>query len=215
MTRKTNPKTKMIILILLGLTVLIFTFLFIAIGNKNQNDDETIVSSEIDSKVTINQSLTIEGTKESTSKETKKIIEKKELLKEGLDSSVPSTRSATSSVDTHKKKDELQKQLEQNDYKEDEIVISQNDNVINEGQEEIPSNIKLSYKSISINRYQNLTLTLLNAKGKVKWEISDSNILKTIKSFDNKCMFKAVNVGKATITAIYDNKKYDCTVTVK
>lgn len=71
--------------------------------------------------------------------------------------------------------------------------------------------VKLSKINIEIAQGDSVTIKLINASSKsVKWSSSNKSVATV-----NKGKIKAIEPGKATITAKYKNKSYKCKVTVK
>lgn len=70
--------------------------------------------------------------------------------------------------------------------------------------------IKLNQTKLNLNNGDTYKLKLENNKSKISWTSSNNKII----TVDKKGRIKAKKAGKATITAIAENKKYKCTVTV-
>ena len=56
---------------------------------------------------------------------------------------------------------------------------------------------------------------LLDAKGSVKWSVSDKSVLKIVKKSGNQCVVRALKEGKAVVKASAKNKAATYKVTVK
>ena len=73
------------------------------------------------------------------------------------------------------------------------------------------ASVRINRKSASMKKGQKVTLKMSGTKKKVSWSSSK----KKVATVSKKGVVKAVNSGKATITAKVGGKKYICKVTVK
>ena len=216
MTRKTNKKTKILILASLIFVSIVFITVMTIISNKNDNviessTDNTISSSSISSTFNTPESTTL--------RETKLLEEQEKLIKEGYDSGEIENNDNDSDYDSEilkEKEEEIFNAINDEDYEDYSPIIYQDDNISPHGQHEGESidEIKMNYKSISVNKYNFLTLQLFGAKSSVNWSSSDESILKVYNTASNKCTYKAMSIGKVVAIATYNNKKYTCEVTV-
>lgn len=74
----------------------------------------------------------------------------------------------------------------------------------------IVKNMKLSKEKLTMTPGQSQKIKLMGAKKKVTWKSSNSKVASV-----KNGRIKAKNIGKATITATVEKKKYKCKVTVK
>lgn len=81
-------------------------------------------------------------------------------------------------------------------------------------QVEAAKKVSISSTKKTLEQGKSTTLSLKNAKGTVKWSVSNSKVA-TIKASGKKCKVTAVNGGSATVTAKVGKKSYKCKVTVK
>lgn len=70
--------------------------------------------------------------------------------------------------------------------------------------------VKLNKSKLTLQTGKTLKLKLKNTKKKVKWSSKNKKVV----TVSRKGVVKAVSVGKTTITAKSDKKKYSCKVTV-
>lgn len=70
--------------------------------------------------------------------------------------------------------------------------------------------VKLSKKTLTLKKGKTKKLTLKNASGKIKWKSSK----KSVATVSSKGVVTAKKAGKTTVSAVYKNKTYKCTVTV-
>lgn len=70
--------------------------------------------------------------------------------------------------------------------------------------------VKLNQTNLNLNSGDTYKLKLENNKSKISWTSSNDKII----TIDKKGLIKAKKAGKATVTAIAENKKYKCTVCV-
>lgn len=71
--------------------------------------------------------------------------------------------------------------------------------------------VKLSKSSLTMRTGDTYNLKLAGSSGSIKWTSSEESIA----TVSNSGKVKAIKEGKATITAIKNEKKYNCKITVK
>lgn len=91
--------------------------------------------------------------------------------------------------------------------------ISERDNIDRSSIPTLDNNTNITKgleKAITIETGQKYTLKLIDIKGTAKWSSSNKSIV----TVSEKGKITGIKKGKATITAVVNNKKYSCKVTV-
>lgn len=94
------------------------------------------------------------------------------------------------------------------------VSVNQSQNVTtSQNKSPTENNVKMSYKSFTIEKGAIFNLELINAGNSVLWN-TDREFLELVQPIGNRCSFKSIKVGTTKITAKYLGDIYHCTITI-
>lgn len=78
---------------------------------------------------------------------------------------------------------------------------------------EVSSDIRMNYRSLTVNKGDIFNLTLIGAGNSVNWNVSEG-IVRLYEKDGNKCSFVAQQSGSTEISALYNGQKYICLINI-
>ena len=75
------------------------------------------------------------------------------------------------------------------------------------------SNVKMSYKALTVKKDSLFSLVLNGADASVSWQ-AGSEIIEIYQKNGNQCSFKAVETGTTQVVAVYKGESYYCSITI-
>lgn len=224
MTRKTNPKTKFIIILSLALAALFFIFLIMYISKEPEKENKstaTVTESTVKAIDTTECPYT-EAFEESTERKSKT---KDKLSVDSSDSSKADIKESEKREKTDNTTKNYKEKYTEIENMERQTKDTENINIIeynqcpnvttNKNNTDSKENIRINYKKVTVRRYYFLSLQLNGADENVIWDSENPTVIRKYFTNGNRCTFKAMALGSARIYAKYNNKKYYCDVTVE